>query len=164
MLIILHGSVGVASWRETTRQLLDKNADIRETCHNRVRGASAVDYRDNVTDELIRRAIGDGTNLPNAGKKLVLDDPYTPDDLQLAHKILKDNNFVPSWIADSKDLDHARDALLAKIRTSQIAQRLTDEIAAFNKRVLSYNLKAPQGVQHKRMIDLERERRRFTSG
>ncbi len=125
-------------------------------------------YHGDSTDELIRRAIGDGANLPNAGKRLDLDDPYTPDDLKLAHKILKDNGFVPTWIAESRDLDALRDGLLrqltAALRANTVSQTLNAEISAFNKRVLSFNLKAPQGISHKRIIDPERERRRLKNG
>lgn len=124
------------------------------------------EHRDS-TDDLIRRAIGDGANLPNSGKPLDLDDPYTPDELKLAHKILKDNGFVPTWIAESKELDVARDdltrQLASAIRTNRSTQTLNAEISAFNKRVLSFNLKAPQGITHKRIIDPDRERRRLTN-
>ena len=120
------------------------------------------------TDELIRRAIGDGTQLPNAGKKLDLEDPYTPDDLKIAHKFLKDNDLAPSWINESKGLDADRDELIRRIsivvRSSSNNQTLNADIAAFNKRVLSFNLKAPQGISHKRMIDFERERAKLTGG
>ncbi len=120
------------------------------------------------TDDLIRRAIGDGTNLPNAGKKLDLDDPYTPDELKIAHKFLKDNDLAPSWINEGKGLDADREQLLrriaAAVRGNSIPQTLNADIAAFNKRILSFNLKAPQGISHKRMIDFERERVRLTNG
>lgn len=125
-------------------------------------------YQGDSTDDLIRRAIGDGANLPNAGRRLELDDPYTPDDLKLAHKILKDNGFVPTWIAESRELDTLRDDLIRQLtvalRATTVSQTLNAEISAFNKRVLSFNLKAPQGISHKRIIDHERERRRLTNG
>jgi hypothetical protein len=120
------------------------------------------------TDDLIRRAIGDGTNLPNAGKKLDLDDPYTPDELKIAHKFLKDNDLAPSWINEGKGLDADREQLLrriaAAVRANSTPQTLNADIAAFNKRILSFNLKAPQGISHKRMLDFERERVRLTGG
>lgn len=120
------------------------------------------------TDELIRRAIGNGANLPNSGKRLDLDDPYTPDELKMAHKILKDNDLVPSWITDGKELDALYDALIDRVRRALLApaipQTLNADVSAFNKRILSYNLKVPQGLPHKRMIDVERERRRLTGG
>lgn len=77
-----------------------------------------MDDNGNPTDELIRRAIGDGANLPNSGKRLSLDDPYTPDDMQLAHKMLKESGFVPSWIADSRELDDLRESLLRRVETT----------------------------------------------
>ena len=120
------------------------------------------------TDDLIRRAIGDGTNLPNAGKKLDLDDPYTPDELKIAHKFLKDNDLAPSWINEGKGLDADREQLLrriaAAVRANSTPQTLNADIAAFNKRRLSFNLTAPQGISHKRMLDFERERVRLTGG
>ncbi len=120
------------------------------------------------TDELIRRAIGDGASLPNSGKKLDLDDPYTPDDLKMAHKILKDNDLAPSWIAEGRELDAARESLMTRLppalQAAFLNQTFSAEISAFNKRVLSYNLKVPQGVPHKRMIDVARERRKLTGG
>lgn len=120
------------------------------------------------TDEIIRRAIGDGTRLPNAGKKLDLEDPYTPDELKIAHKFLKDNDLAPSWINEGKGLDADREQLLRRItavvRDHSPLQTLNADIAAFNKRVLSFNLKAPQGISHKRMIDFERERARLMGG
>jgi hypothetical protein len=120
------------------------------------------------TDDLIRRAIGDGTNLPNAGKKLDLDDPYTPDELKIAHKFLKDNDLAPSWINEGKGLDADREQLVrriaAAVRANSTPQTLNADIAAFNKRILSFNLKAPQGISHKRMLDFERERVRLTGG
>lgn len=120
------------------------------------------------TDEMIRRAIGDGTKLPNAGKKLDLEDPYTPDDLKIVHKFLKDNDLAPSWINESKGLDADRDALMAQVnaavRAASTPQKLNEDLALFNKRVLSFNLKAPQGISHKRMINFDRERGRLTGG
>lgn len=120
------------------------------------------------TDDLIRRAIGDGTNLSNAGKKLDLDDPYTPDELKIAHKFLKDNDLAPSWINEGKGLDADREQLVrriaAAVRANSTPQTLNADIAAFNKRILSFNLKAPQGISHKRMLDFERERVRLTGG
>lgn len=120
------------------------------------------------TDEMIRRAIGDGTKLPNAGKKLDLEDPYTPDDLKIVHKFLKDNDLAPSWIDESKGLDADRDSLIGQLEAAgkrgSIPQTLNADIAAFNKRILSFNLKAPQGITHKRMINLERERLRLMGG
>lgn len=115
---------------------------------------------ESLADELAKQIVGDGrsTHLKNAGKRLNLnDDPYTPDDLKLANKLLKDNDLTPSWILEGRDLDAARERLLARVRAGAVSEGLAAEVAGFNKRVLSFNLKAPQGIEHKRMIDLKRE-------
>ena len=118
---------------------------------------------ESLADELAKQIVGDGrsTHLNNAGKRLNLnDDPYTPDDLKLANKLLKDNDLTPSWILEGRELDEARERLLARVRAGAVSEALAAEVAGFNKRVMSFNLKAPQGIEHKRMIDLKREGRR----
>lgn len=119
---------------------------------------------ESLADQLAKQIVGDGRSdhLPNAGKRLNLnDDPYTPDDLKLANRLLKDNDLVPSWIAEGKELETAREKLLTRVRAAfergALPETLNAEVSAFNKRVLSFNLKAPQGVEHKRMIDLKLE-------
>lgn len=125
--------------------------------------------RESSLDELVRRAIGDGSNLPNAGKRLDLDDPYTPDELKLAHKLLKDNDLTPGWILEGRELDallaQARQRLVKALASgTPLSESISADIAALNKRVLSYNLKVPPGISHKRQIDIAMERRRLTSG
>ncbi|KXK48390.1 MAG: DUF1992 domain-containing protein [Anaerolineae bacterium] len=120
-------------------------------------------------DERVRQAIGDGSNLPNAGKRLELDDPYTPDELKLAYKLLKDNDLTPGWILEGRELDdllaQARQQLARALKSgAALPESISAGITALNKRVLAYNLKAPPGVSHKRMIDVEIERRRLTCG
>jgi len=122
---------------------------------------------ESLADELAKQIVGDGrsTDLKNSGKRLNLnDDPYTPDDLKLANKLLKDNDLAPSWIAESKDLVGVREKLITRVRAAltggALPETLNAEVSAFNKRVLSFNLKAPQGVDHKRMIDLRMEQER----
>jgi len=122
---------------------------------------------ESLADELAKQIVGDGrsTDLKNSGKRLNLnDDPYTPDDLKLANKLLKDNDLAPSWIAESKDLVGVREKLITRVRAAltggALPETLNAEVSAFNKRVLSFNLKAPQGVNHKRMIDLRMEQER----
>lgn len=123
---------------------------------------------ESLSDELAKQLIGDGrtAHLPNAGKRLNLnDDPYTPEELRLANRLLKDNDLVPSWIAEGKELEEQRQRLLGRVRAALagggVSESLNKEVVAFNKRVLSYNLKAPQGVAHRRMIDLALEARRL---
>ncbi|MCU0463417.1 MAG: DUF1992 domain-containing protein [Anaerolineae bacterium] len=123
---------------------------------------------ESLADQLAKQIVGDGrsSHLKNAGKRLNLnDDPYTPDDLKMANKLLKDNDLVPSWVADAKALDERRERLLGRVRAvlearAPLPESLNAEVSAFNRMALNFNLKAPQGVEHRRMIDLQLEAKR----
>ena len=140
-------------------------------------------------DEIIRNAQNKGefSNLPGQGKPLKLDDdPHTPPHLRMAHKLLKDNDLVPDWIAQGHVLDEKRENLLKRLhtaareyrgalndadRSSQPAhnrqqaestwerakEALRTEGKQHNREVLSYNLKVPNGVTHKPAFDVDRE-------
>lgn len=121
-------------------------------------------------DEHIQDAVRKGhfEKLPGTGKPLKLEnDAHVPETMRMANKLLRDNDLVPEWMAQGKELDAEREKLLAEAR--RITQRgVTDGAAAgalreaakkHNSRVLSYNLKVPQGVAHKRHLDVERELR-----
>lgn len=116
-------------------------------------------------DKLLREAqqSEEWKNLPGEGRPLALDDnPYTPSDQRMAFKILKDNDMAPTWITESKALETKREKLVAQIAKARNSaapapsQTLRDSVRNFNNEVLSYNLKVPPGVVHKRFIDLDR--------
>ncbi len=119
---------------------------------------------DSHPDDPIQRMLAetDVTRLPGAGKPLKLDDDrFTPDDLKMAYKLLKENDLAPDWIVEGRELDAARAKTLIRLRDAVREQRVTEslraEVITLNKRILTYNLKVPQGVPHKLMIPLERE-------
>ena len=148
---------------------------------------------ESVIDEMLRDALrsGEFSNLPGEGKPLKLnDDPYTPEQLRVSHKLLKDNDLAPDWIMQGKDLDAEREQLLRNLRIAanryqgELAdarrstapehgrlraeagwQAAQDELRAlaqrYNKRVLSYNLKVPPGVAHKPLFNAEREAQKY---
>ncbi|MCU0475791.1 MAG: DUF1992 domain-containing protein [Anaerolineae bacterium] len=127
---------------------------------------------ESLSDELAKRLIGDGRtdHLQNGGRRLDFSaDRHVPEELRLAHKLLRDNDLVPSWVADAKALDDDREKLIGRVRAAlaraaALPETLNAEVSAFNKRVLNFNLKAPAGVAHKRSIDLALERRRVGGG
>ena len=112
-------------------------------------------------DEQIQEAMrrGEFADLPGAGKPLKLDDdPNTPEHLRMAFKLLRDNDLVPDWMAQGQELDAAREKLLAEARRpAPDLAALREAVKKHNAQVISYNLKVPQGVTHKRYFDLERE-------
>ncbi len=118
---------------------------------------------------------GKFSNLPGQGKPLRLDDDtHTPEHLRMAHKFLKDNDWVPDWIMEGRELDELRAKLIKRLRRDVREQKLrfqavdmeriqgmySEAAGRLNKRLLSYNLKVPPGIAHMAFFDLEREARR----
>jgi DnaJ homolog subfamily C member 28 len=118
-------------------------------------------------EEAIRHGLFD--NLPGRGKPLELRrDPYVPEDQQMAHTLLRNNNLVPAWISERKAVLAAIERLRAKLAASagfarqelantqdeadrtRLAQAWSRwkaewqrEIAALNKRIVTLNLQQP---------------------
>lgn len=112
-------------------------------------------------EEQLRRISAEAANTPNAGRKLNLDqDRFVPEELRMAHRLLKENDLTPSWILDARELDQLRERLIQKAKAAlshgPLSEKLAADIAAFNKRVLTFNLTVPQGVEHRWMIDVAR--------
>jgi len=123
-------------------------------------------------------------HLPGTGKPLMLDDEsHTPEHLRMAHKVLRDNDLAPDWILESKSLDQSRDSIIQKIKRAQSRRRVGLDVASrsqtpsqdsadverhwqysmealrndaqeHNRRALTFNLKAPPGITHKPMIEI----------
>jgi hypothetical protein len=118
-----------------------------------------------IIDEQIKDAMRKGhfADLPGQGKPLRLeDDSNVPSHLRMAHKVLRDNDLAPDWMAEGQELDAAREKLLADIqRVGRAHQAAIETLRAsakkYNSKVLSYNLKVPQGVTHKRHVNFEQE-------
>jgi hypothetical protein len=117
-------------------------------------------------DEQINDAMRKGQfeNLPGAGKPLKLDDDaHTPEHLRMAHKMMRDNEIVPEWITEGKELDAARDKLRDDMRKAGRSNAaLLERAKKLNSRILSYNLKVPRGVVHKRSFDFAAELKQVT--
>ncbi|MBX3000954.1 MAG: DUF1992 domain-containing protein [Caldilineaceae bacterium] len=86
-----------------------------------------LDQWDELINSRIEEAIQSGVfdNLPGKGKPLRLNEnPNEPPDMQMAHKILKNNDLTPGWIADRK-------AIFAEIETFRTEmQREWDRVQA----------------------------------
>ena len=117
-------------------------------------------------DEQIKDAMRKGqfADLPGQGKPLKLDnDAHVPEHMRMAHKILRDNDLTPDWMAEGQEIDAVRSKLIADIQhaaqTNQanVIAKLREAAKKYNSKVLSYNLKVPQGVTHKRYLDFEQE-------
>ncbi|MBI5304849.1 MAG: DUF1992 domain-containing protein [Chloroflexi bacterium] len=65
-------------------------------------------------EKTIREAMerGEFDNLPGKGKPLDLSvNPHTPEDWQLAYKIMRDAGVAPDWVEQGKEIRAALDAL-----------------------------------------------------
>ena len=135
---------------------------------------SMEEWRD-IVSRRIEDAMQQGAfdNLPGRGKPLDLRrDPFVPEDQQMAFRLLHNNDLVPAWIGDRKEVLQTIDALRADIRrvalqlrTEWDAHQATEtsknrnaknrqvweryvsrweaDIAQLNHRILSLNLKQP---------------------
>ena len=117
-------------------------------------------------DEQIQDAIRKGqfADLPGQGKPLKLDDDSNvPSHLRMAHKLMRDNDLMPDWMAQGQELDTAHERLVADIRRAgsanqpAVVESLREAAKKYNSKALSYNLKVPQGVAHKRHLNFEQE-------
>jgi ribosomal protein L39E len=111
-------------------------------------------------DEIIHQAMerGEFDQLPGQGAPLKLDDErHVPEELRLAHRIMKDNDIVPDWIMSGKELEAEYARLRAALKDASAAQKaaLREQVKAYNKRVLTHNLKLPPGIAHKPMLVID---------
>jgi hypothetical protein len=102
-----------------------------------------------LADQRIEQAMDEGmfNDLPGQGKPLDLgDDQNTPEDLRLAHRMLKSHGFAPMWIEARKDFDGEQ-------------QRLEQWLAAINRRwpTLSEPARLAAQIEYKKKVtDLAR--------
>lgn len=122
-------------------------------------------------DEQIQDAMRKGhfADLPGQGKPLKLDDDaHTPEHLRMAHKLMRDNNIVPDWMAQGQELDAAREKLIeqvkraARLNAPAAVDAAREAAKKLNSQILSYNLKVPQGVAHKPHFNFEAELKKST--
>ncbi len=147
-----------------------------------------MQYWESSIDRQIRKAMeaGEFSNLPGEGKPLDLgDDPNTPEHLQLAYKILRENDLAPDWIVQGKELEAKQgkwtdnlqkayssykaalrdpvESARAEGKWRQAQQKLVEEALKLNKEIMTYNLKLPQGITHKALVNAQREIQRLTA-
>ena len=106
-----------------------------------------------IAERKIREAMEEGAfeNLDGSGKPLDLgENPFEDPSLRTAHRLLRNNGFAPGWIEESKEIE-------AEAARLQAGGELPPDVwrrrmAALNRRILAFNLKAPAGAPHKRFL------------
>src|SRR5215469_16711428 len=102
-----------------------------------------------IAERKIREAMEDGAfeRLEGAGKPLDLsENPFEDPSLRMAHRLLKNNGFAPGWIEEAREIEAESRRLSAP---GAGAGDYQSRVAALNRRILAFNLKAPSLTLHK---------------
>ena len=136
---------------------------------------------ESLIDQKIREAMerGEFDDLPGKGAPIDLsENPFEDPELRMAHRMLRNAGFAPSWIEERKDIDAelvvARNNLArvwmilqrargnefekgAQARWERSLDALRAHAAQLNGRIVAWNLKVPATGFHRKLIDVERE-------
>jgi hypothetical protein len=108
-----------------------------------------------IAERKILEAMQEGAfdRLDGAGEPLDLqEDPFEDPSLRMAHRLLKNNGFAPEWIEESKEIETESRRL--RVEAANPAADFRIRVAALNRRILAFNLKAPALSLHKRPFDI----------
>ncbi len=103
-----------------------------------------------IAERKIREAIQEGAfdQLEGRGKPLDLsENPFEDPSDRLAYRLLKNNGFAPEWIEEAKEIEAERRRLRAPGSDSN--SDFQSRVAALNRRIALFNLKAPVSSVHK---------------
>ena len=107
-----------------------------------------------IAERKIREAMEEGAfdGLEGTGRPLDLaENPFEDPSLRMAHRLLRNNGFAPAWIEEGKEIEAESQRLLARSDVSTDAFR--SAVAALNRRIVAFNLKAPALSLHKRPFE-----------
>jgi hypothetical protein len=106
-----------------------------------------------IAERKIREAIEEGAfdDLEGAGKPLDLSgNPFEDPSDRIAHRLLKNNGLAPTWIEEAKEIEAEFRSLRAEGEAGK--DDLRERVAALNRRIASFNLKAPATRFHKPLV------------
>jgi DnaJ family protein C protein 28 len=136
---------------------------------------------ESLIDQKIREAMeqGEFDDLPGKGKPLdTSENPFEDPELRLAHRMLRNAGFAPSWIEERKDIDsefeNARHQLsrvrtvlqnalgtdnegAARVRWEKALTSFRKQAGELNQRIVRWNLKVPATGFQRSLIDVEKE-------
>lgn len=100
------------------------------------KGPRELDHWTDLVGQRIEEAMRQGyfDNLPGQGKPLNLaKNPFVPEEMQMANKLLENNNLIPGWIGERKavlaQIEQFRDKLAATTARYVYAFRTTNDVA-----------------------------------
>ncbi len=106
-----------------------------------------------IAERKIREAMEEGAfdHLDGAGKPLDLNEnPFEDPSDRLTYRLLKNNGFAPAWIEEAKEIEAESRRLCTRNPDSRSDFQI--RAAALNRRIVSFNLKAPSAGLHKRLF------------
>jgi DnaJ family protein C protein 28 len=136
---------------------------------------------ESLVDQKIREAMeqGEFDDLPGKGEPIdTSENPFEDPEMRLAHRMLRNAGFAPSWIEERKDIDAETDVARTNLaRGWSVLQRARDtehekgakarwekslnsfrqQAADLNRRITAWNLKVPAAAFHRKLIDYEKE-------
>ena len=136
---------------------------------------------ESLIDQKIREAMeqGEFDDLPGKGKPLdTSENPFEDPELRLAHRMLRNAGFAPSWIEERKDIDSdletARHQMSrawmvlqnavgtdnergARTRWEKALISFRQQAGELNRRITAWNLKVPAAGFQRSLIDIEKE-------
>jgi DnaJ family protein C protein 28 len=136
---------------------------------------------ESLIDQKIREAMEQGQfdDLPGKGQPVdTSENPFEDPEMRLAHRMLRNAGFAPSWIEERKDIDSefeiARNRLSrvwtvmqkalgtenergARARWKQALTLFQEQMRELNRRIVAWNLKVPAAAFQRKIIDAERE-------
>jgi hypothetical protein len=143
--------------------------------------ANQMKHWESLVDQKIREAMeqGEFDDLPGTGEPIDISvNPFEDPEMRLAHRMLRNAGFAPSWIEERKDIDAeleiARTQLArgwtiqqnargtknergAQARWEKAATSFRAQAAELNQRIAAWNLKIPAAGFQRRLIDIEKE-------
>jgi len=136
---------------------------------------------ESLIDQKIREAMeqGEFDDLPGKGKPIdTSENPFEDPEMRLAHRMLRNAGFAPSWIEERKDIDSEfeiarkemsrvwtvrQNALgteheaAARTRWEKALTAFREKVAELNRRITKWNLKVPAAGFQRQLIDAEKE-------
>ncbi len=103
-----------------------------------------------VAERKIREAMEEGAfdHLEGTGKPLDLsENPAEDPSERMANRLIKNNGIVPAWIEEAKEIEAESRRLGVRDEVSKGDYR--ERVAALNRRIASFNLRAPAASLHK---------------
>jgi DnaJ family protein C protein 28 len=129
---------------------------------------------DNYIEEQIRDAMerGEFDNLKGKGKPQTFGEHHGDPSLEMAHKLMRDAGFVPTWLELEREIerkqkeaeesvlrswrwreavrgDHIEDPRWIEAEWRKARELFEKRIAAINGKIMSFNLQLPQPLLHR---------------